>query len=456
MKNSSDKYNMVKFNFHRLLPLACALLLSVQQAFPQSSCQQEYRRMVLGYSRGIKAAVAASEAASMKAEAARRDLYPKLSASASAGYTVVPIRADIPIEGGGRLLFEGSSLNYGLSLSLEQPLYAGGSLRAALEQARLGGRKASELVMKVTGDALLDADIYYWNYVAAEELVSLAEDFMGSVDSLVTIVGNMVEAGYADSNDLLMAEVRRNDATYQLLRARNGRDVARMAMNSFAGADFDDVIPSDTAVAVPDAVPSCLDSALARRPEMLAARSEVEMRKAGMDLEMSAFRPKFSIVAQGVFETPGYDLRRGPNPDGGVYAKLTVPVLEWGKARKVRRSSEALVSEAEASLEETADMIALEVEQSMCSCSQALEQVRLTENSLQKAAMSEALATDRYKQGRISLVEVIDAQINHQQARLNNIQARLDAQVAASRLQHACGSIFAGNESFLNDICQTR
>lgn len=57
-----------------------------------------------------------------------------------------------------------------------------------------------------------------------------------------------VEVQLVDRNDLLMAEVKLNDARYQLMQAENGYEVARMSLNSFVGEDFESVLPVDTLV----------------------------------------------------------------------------------------------------------------------------------------------------------------------------------------------------------------
>lgn len=54
----------------------------------------------------------------------------------------------------------------------------------------------------------------------------------------------------------------------------------------------------------------------------------------------------------------------------------------------------------------------------------------LTESSLAKAATSEQLAMDKYKEGTISIVEVLNAQMYHQEAELNHIRSKLRAQLA--------------------------
>ena len=73
---------------------------------------------------------------------------------------------------------------------------------------------------------------------------------------------------------------------------------------------------------------------------------------------------------------------------------------------------------------------------------QAVEQVLLTEQSLEKAAESESISLDNYREGLISIVEVINAQLYHLQARVNYIQSKLKAQVSRSDYYRAIGMSF--------------
>ena len=88
-----------------------------------------------------------------------------------------------------------------------------------------------------------------------------------------------------------------------------------------------------------------------------------------------------------------------------------------------------------------ADNIRLEIETAFYTYSQAIEKVKLTESSLSKAADSEKMAMDKYKEGNISILEVINAQLYHQNAKINYIQSKLNAQIAKSGLDRATGKI---------------
>ena len=71
--------------------------------------------------------------------------------------------------------------------------------------------------MRVTNNIIYDTDVYYWNKVARQEMVTVAEEFKESVATLVEVVKDRVEEEYSDRNDLLIAEVKLNDAEYRLI-----------------------------------------------------------------------------------------------------------------------------------------------------------------------------------------------------------------------------------------------
>lgn len=78
--------------------------------------------------------------------------------------------------------------------------------------------------------------------------------------------------------------------------------------------------------------------------------------------------------------------------------------------------------------------VELEIGVARKALSQAMERVRLSENSLAKAEENEAKAIERYNEGKVSVVEVIDAQTYRQTSQVNYVQAKAAAQGHYSEL----------------------
>lgn len=375
----------------------------------------------------------------------KADFLPSLSGNANASYTGNPLElyGELPsIE--TPLYFQGRDTKYGASVTLLQPVYSGGALKAGLEKSRKEKESALYEEKRVTNDVLYQADQYYWNKVACEEMVEVAAGFKESVAALVEVVRHRVEEEYTDRNDLLMAEVKLNDAEFRLEQARNEAEVARLSMNSFSGEASDKVILTDSLV-VPltevQVYEQTLETAMAHRPELRIAANQVAIQQSAARIANSRYLPKLSVGVDGSYSSPGYDFNSGLDPNYMVYTKLSVPIFEWGKRKNTRRIGKLDVNRALENQSKVADGVRLEVETAYYTYTQAVRQVCLTESSLAKAATSEQLAMDKYKEGTISIVEVLNAQMYHQEAELNHIRSKLRAQLAKSSLERAAGRL---------------
>ena len=424
---------MKKFILFNLI-LLCSLYVQ-----GQSQLLEQYRAMALDYSHDLHAAEK-NIAASMEVErSARADLKPKLSADANFQYTGNPMELNIDLPSmSAPLTFQGRDLKYGASLTLLQPVYTGGQLLESIRLARHRQSLANGQADVLRSSVCYQTDIQYWNTVARKEIVGVTADFRESVASLAQTIRERVDAGLADPQDLLMAEVRLNDADYQLLQAQNSFETGRMALNSLIGVALE--APTETDTTIPQ-VKWASDSLLAAdgsfHPELRMAHDQIRIAESSLKLNDARFKPKFYVGLDGSYSSPGYNFKSDLDPNYAVYAKLSVPLFEWGKRRNEKRASKLRIGMANDNLNRVQDDIRLEVQTARVSLIQALERVRLSESSLEKAKENEQKALERYTEGRISIVEVIDAQTYRQTSQVNYVQARAAAQIQYSALLKA-------------------
>ena len=417
------------------------VFLSLPVLAQQSTLLEKYRTMALDYNHDLKAAEK-NIAASMEVEkSARADLKPKLSGAASFQYTGNPMELtlDIPSIGLSKTV-EGKNLNYGGSLSILQPVYTGGrvleSIRMAQHQQALAGNQA-----KALNDAVCyQTDIQYWSAVARQEIVDVAEDFRNSIAALVKTIKERVEVGLVDPQDLLMAEVKLNEAEYQLLQAQSNFETGRMALNSMIGVRLEQPTELDAQIPIVVVSDSLWLSTGMGRPEIQMAYDKIRIAESTKKLNDSQFKPQFYVGVEGSYSSPGYNFKKDLDPNYAVYAKVSVPIFEWGKRRSEKRVSSFRIGMAEDNLNKVVDRVELEVSVARKALSQAIERVRLSESSLAKAEENEAKAVERYNDGKVSVVEVIDAQTYRQTSQVNYVQAKAAAQGHYSELIKALHS----------------
>ena len=417
------------------------VFLSLPVLAQQGTLLEKYRTMALDYNHDLKAAEK-NIAASMEVEkSARADLKPKLSGAASFQYTGNPMELtlDIPSIGLSKTV-EGKNLNYGGSLSILQPVYTGGrvleSIRMAQHQQALAGNQA-----KALNDAVCyQTDIQYWSAVARQEIVDVAEDFRNSIAALVKTIKERVEVGLVDPQDLLMAEVKLNEAEYQLLQAQSNFETGRMALNSMIGVRLEQPTELDAQIPIVVVSDSLWLSTGMGRPEIQMAYDKIRIAESTKKLNDSQFKPQFYVGVEGSYSSPGYNFKKDLDPNYAVYAKVSVPIFEWGKRRSEKRVSSFRIGMAEDNLNKVVDRVELEVSVARKALSQAIERVRLSESSLAKAEENEAKAVERYNEGKVSVVEVIDAQTYRQTSQVNYVQAKAAAQGHYSELIKALHS----------------
>lgn len=409
--------------------------LCVQPVFSQqNSLLEKYRAMALNYNHDLHAADKNIASSMELMKAAKADLKPKLSGDANFQYTGNPIELTINLPQTPLLTFEGRDMKYGASLSLTQPLYTGGrileSIRLAKHQQSMSIHQAELLQSSVC----YQTDMQYWNTVARLELVRIATDYRNSIASLAHTIRERVEAGLVDPQDLLMAEVKLNEAEYQVLQAQNNFETGRMALNSLIGMKLEaETKVEDTIPTVPLS-DNLMMSGGSNRPELLIAYDRIKIAESHGKLTDSKYKPQLYIGVDGSYSSPGYDFKTDLDPNYAIYARLSVPIFEWGKRRNEKRSSAWKVGMANDYLNKVTNDVNLEVQTARTSLSQAIKQVELTGNSLEKARENEQKALERYEEGKTSIMEVIEAQNYRQASQINYIQAKVSAQASYSSL----------------------
>lgn len=412
-----------------VLLFCCLLIFPLGVDAQQSPLLEKYRAMALDYNHDLKAAEK-NIAVSMEVEkSARADLKPKLSGAANFQYTGNPMELalDIPSMGLTKTI-EGKQLNYGGSLTMLQPVYTGGRVLESIRMAQLQQSFAGNQAEAVNAAVCYQTDIQYWSTVARREVVAVAEDFRNSMTALVNTIRERVEVGLVDPQDLLMAEVKLNEAEYQLLQAQSNFETGRMALNSMIGVQLENPTEVDALIPMVVVNDSVWISTGAGRPEVRMAYDRIQIAESTKKLNDARFKPQFYVGVEGSYSSPGYNFKKDLDPNYAVYAKVSVPIFEWGKRKSEKRASSFRVGMAEDNLNKVMDQVELEVGIARKALAQAVERVHLSESSLAKAEENEAKAMERYNEGKVSVVEVIEAQTYRQTSQVNYVQAKAAAQ----------------------------
>ncbi len=333
--------------------------------------------------------------------------------------------------------------NWNLRLSLEQPLWTGGRIahseRAAEQrrEAAVAGRERSrqELVRQVTES--------YTAAIVAGHQLAVAREALATAEAHVRLTDDLHQAGLVVESDLLSARVRESEVREVVIRAESGIEVARAVLNLALGVDLDTafVLPQDLAERgeVEGDLAALVERARQRRPDLEVARQGEALAASAVALAKSARKPQVGLGA--AYETNAEDFFGTGGENWTVSAGFRLPLFDGSRARARVRGARAVAEEAQQRQELLARSIGLEVRR-------AFHELRAARQRLEQAAVGAELAqrslgivTDRYKEGLVTLPELLGAETALTEARLRRVAARRDAILARAGLDLATGDL---------------
>ncbi|MDR3269748.1 MAG: TolC family protein [Tannerella sp.] len=320
-------------------------------------------------------------------------------------------------------------------LQFEQPLYMGGKITTAYKMSKTGRQIAQLNVIRSDAETLLKTDRAYWNYVKVQELHHTALKYREAVQSVLNDARNGVETGMVSENDRMKAQVKWGEADLMVREAENGKRLARMNLCMTIGLPLlTPVVPLDT---LPDELPVMLPEAVPDvtvRTEYAMLNKQLEMKKQQVNLTRSEFMPQLALGG-------GYNYINGvrindtklfDNASLSAVLTLKIPVTQWIEGSNRVRSAKADFYIAEYQMQESADLLQLEMMKAYNTLDEALLKTAIARDEYAQTQENLRIFNDRYELGLETLSALLEAQALWQQAWSRFIEAKVALRMAES------------------------
>ncbi|HZR36079.1 MAG TPA: efflux transporter outer membrane subunit [Nevskia sp.] len=364
-------------------------------------------------------------------------LYPQVSGSAGAG------REKYGAQFSGSQVFPpftyfavGPSVSYVLD-------YNGGQRRAIEQQQALAEAQAYQAqaaYLSVTGNVVQQA----LNIAALRAQIAAVEQLLQEDQKNVALTQTAFETGTVSRIDLLSAQSQlANDQTL-LPPLRQQLSVARHALAILAGRtpaawtapDFD-----LDRLKLPQQLPLSLPSELAhRRPDILAAEARVHAAVANVGVATARLYPQLTLTASVSQQSTqlSHLFEKSANA-WGLAAGLAGPIFDGGTLRAERRGAEAAAKAALADYEQALLNAFGQVADVLTALDHDAEQLAAQQRALDTAAANLDLTRQSYQAGNSGVLQVLDAERLHQQARLGYVRAQAQRYQDTAQLYLALG-----------------
>ncbi|MGM0532167.1 MAG: TolC family protein [Bacteroidota bacterium] len=332
------------------------------------------------------------------------------------------------------------------NIGLKQPIYMGGKIKQTNNIAKYSSQMMKAKKHGSEADIIVETDKRYWEVISLKEKVTLAEKYLKRLDSLLTEVNNLHEEGIVKKNKVMQVEVKKNKVELQLLQARNGLELGRMALNQTLG------FPSDTTIHLADSLGKVTQltnpenyrkKALEERSEIHALNKGVKIAESGEELMKSRYLPNIGLSANYTFSNPnpwnGFETEFGGSTNLGVF--INIPIYNWGERRHTMEAARHKKRASMKKLEETKELISLEVKKAVFKYNESIKKVELTKSSLNQAKENLRTTKDNFEEGMAKSTDVLEAQSMWQEAYSDYIEAMTDYKLNKTKLMEASGQL---------------
>jgi len=354
-------------------------------------------------------------------------------------------------------------------ISLEQPIYMGGKIRAGYAMSKMAQDMAQENERLTEAQVIVKTEEAYALLVRATEMHGVALVY----DSLLQRLQHDVQAakthGMASHNDVLKVGVKRDEALLKVRQAENGLRLARMNLCQIVGLPLltqltpNGPSPSpslagreaDTSDYQGDLVTTPLPSRegqgespeepemglLSQRPEVQLLDMKSKLAEEKVRLERSEFLPQIGLLA-GYNYLYGLKVNDHQLLDGGNFGALlnvSIPLYHFGEGRNKVRAAQMEAEQARVEQQDLMEQMQLEATREGNNLDEALLELDITAHSLAQAAENLRAAQKSYAAGMETLSNLLEAQTLYQQSLARQVEARCQVSLSAARYRKATG-----------------
>ncbi len=332
--------------------------------------------------------------------------------------------------------------NMRLSVGLKYRFYNGGINRINVDLAK-NGKQMRELGLKAVRNELVhQVTRGYYTVLRAQSFVNVQTESVSSLTESLRVANVRFNAGSAVKTDVLNLEVKLAQAREDLIRAKNGVQLAIASLNTAIGSDLvpNEGLPVPTRDTLQKS-PMALDfGKIESRPELKISQTLSRIKKQSYKKTSQDNRPVLSAFGS-------YDFDSGDFED--IEDSYLMGVMaEWEFFDGFQRPSAKRAAYAEWQATEkdalkARNELRLDLHQAYLKAMDAWERLDVSGKSMQSAAEALRITSELYKEGVADITTLLTAQVGLTAQKTRSVAAYYDYLTALSNYDRAMGVLGA-------------
>ncbi len=337
---------------------------------------------------------------------------------------------------------------YAGAVTLTQPLYMGGKIRAYNKITQYAEELARQQHQGGMQEVIMSIDQAYWQVVSLVNKKKLAEGYLKLLQQLDSDVEKMIAEGVATKADGLSVRVKVNEAEMTLTKVEDGLSLARMLLCQLCGLDLSSpvTLTDENMSDIPLLAPEThfdMSTAYANRPEIRSLELATQIYKQKVNITRSEHLPSIALMGNYMVTNPsvfnGFENKFKGMWNVGVMVQI--PIWHWGEGLYKTRAAKAEARITQYQLEDAREKIELQVNQAAFKVNEAGKKLLMASKNMEKAEENLRYATLGFKEGVIATSNVLEAQTAWLSAQSEKIDAQIDVKLTEIYLKKSLGTL---------------
>lgn len=330
-----------------------------------------------------------------------------------------------------------TKFGFNATLSLMQPIYAGGRIVTGNKLAKVGV-KAAELKHKMNlREKREETEKMYWEIVALEEKRNTLKHLDELLDILHRDVTSAIDAGVITESDLLLVKMKKNELKSGKIQLEGGIKLLKMNLFNTIGQRYsvindvaDSLKPYIDKIILSDKLSTLLPPSSYYIPEEELAAGVTETELLGIMVDAKKLEKKLALgeylPAVGIGISYGHSSFMNSNSNAIGLATISIPISNWGKGSLKLKRLNNEIDKAVNEKEHLTSQLVLQARQLWLNLNVAWDQMKIAEENLELAEKNVYNQMSKFNAGLIPISDVLMNQTELYEASENLINKQIE------------------------------
>jgi outer membrane protein TolC len=334
--------------------------------------------------------------------------------------------------------------NFASNFLLSWSIYEGGRTKIGWEQAKQNLSIASLTLERTRQNVIARTAAAYVGLVLAQKNIMVTKQALETSNANLNMIRSRYKSGFVVKSDLLRAMVHIADLEQQQLLAESRFKINEAMLSASMGSGeanpLNPVTPLTIGAEINGTIDTWIDTALSKRPEMENLRLEEEIAKKEVDKSRAGHYPDVNLV--GNYEINSEDFSDSAD-NYTLGAVVRVNIFSGNRISEETKAAKSMLGRVHEMQKSIELGIKVQAREAFLKAKSARERIRVAKIAVDQAEEGLRIVNNRYNNGLLTIIGLLDAELARQQAHTNYFKALHDYKVARIELALASGTIDA-------------